>query len=449
MGDKRHFNRFRKRTFLNVWTILIILAFLGVAYASAVFTAPPPPKTIRFSTGNLKGSYHEYGQQYAEQLGKQGVRTQVMESAGSVENLERLLSGEADVALCQGGIGRTNTEAMAEIRSIASVYYEPIWLFYRSALDIEKIADLRDKRVSIGSPGSGIEAISQLLFGLNGLDESEMTIRNVNVTQAIDSLAEGNLDAAFIVTAADNQLIKKALSDPRISLFNFQRGMAYTRYLAFLQPITLTTGSIDLQRNLPDHDVNLLSTSAVLVARRDLHHSLATRILRAARQIHSSPSPVSNRDDFPSLRGISFPPSPVAESYFISGESLWSQVMPYSIQRLFYRWKILLIPLITVWLPAVKILPMLYQARVKEILKLHYRGLSLIESDISKATSVDQLKHSVEDLNSLQEDLARYTRKVPLEYRRDLYHWRLHFKMVSTDLHELIQERENNQSSDH
>ncbi|MEO1994126.1 MAG: hypothetical protein ABGZ17_02500, partial [Planctomycetaceae bacterium] len=71
-GDKRHFDRFKKRTFLNVWTIMIVLTFLGVAYASAVFTTPAPPKVIRFSTGNLSGSYHEYGQQYAEQLVKQG-----------------------------------------------------------------------------------------------------------------------------------------------------------------------------------------------------------------------------------------------------------------------------------------------------------------------------------------------------------------------------------------
>jgi TRAP transporter TAXI family solute receptor len=421
---------------------MIVLTFLGVAYASAVFTTPAPPKVIRFSTGNLSGSYHEYGQQYAEQLVKQGIKTDIQESAGSVENLQRLLRNETDVALCQGGIGRTDTQALANIRSIASVYYEPIWLFYRSSLDVKRIEDLRNKRVSIGSPGSGIETVAKLLIELNGLDESQLTIRRINVTQAIDGLIAGDLDAAFIVTAADNKLIRKALSNPKISLFNFRRGLAYTRYLAFLQPITLTTGSIDLRQNLPDHDINLLSTSAVLVSRRDLHHTLVTRILRASRQIHNTPSPVSNRGEFPSLRGISFPPLPMAESYFLSGESWLSQMVPYSLQRLFYRWKILLIPMLTVWLPAAKLLPMIYQARVKEILKLHYRALSLIETDIGKATSLDHLKHCMEDLDSLQEDLARYARKVPLEYRRDLYHWRVHFKMVYSELQESIRKGE-------
>ncbi len=175
------------------------------------------------------------------------------------------------------------------------------------------------------------------------------------------------------------------------------------------------------------------------MARRDLHPTLVTRILRAGREIHGNPSPVSNRDEFPSLRGIDFPQLATAESYFLSGESWWSQMIPYSLQRLFFRWKILVIPLLTVWLPAAKLLPMIYQARVKEILKLHYRGLSLIEDDIRKATSSDQWQQCLEDLESLQDELARYARKIPLEYRRDLYHWRVHFQMVYKDLEETIQ----------
>ena len=435
---RRHFDRFKKRTFLNIWTILIVLAFLGVGYASAVFTAPPPPKTIRFTTGNAGGSYYEYGQQYAKQLSQQGITTRVLESAGSVENLERLLDNEADIALCQGGIGRTDQRALANIRSIASVYYEPIWLFYRSSLDIKRIANLRGKTVSIGKPGSGIEAVASLLLELNGLDEAQLNIRRVDVAETIDRLDSGDLDAAFIVTAADNREIEKALSNPEISLFDFRRSVAYTRYLTFLQPITLATGSIDLQQNLPDRDIQLLAPCAVLVSRRDLHPTLATRILRAGRAIHGNPSPVSNREEFPSLRGIDFSPLPMAESYFLSGESWWSQMIPYALQRLFYRWKILVIPLLTVWLPAAKLLPLIYQARVKEILKLHYRGLSLIEDDIRKATTTDQRKQCLQDLDSLQEELARYARKVPLEYRRDLYHWRVHFQMVYQDLEETI-----------
>jgi len=436
---RRHFDRFKKRTFFNIWMILILLAFLGVGYASAVFSAPAPPKVIRFTTGSAGGSYYDFGQQYAAQLSKQGITTRIQESAGSVENLQRLLENDADIALCQGGVGRRDQRALANIRSIASVYYEPIWLFYRSSLDIKRIANLRGKTVSIGRPGSGIEAVASMLIELNGLDETQLNVRHVDVAQTIDSLASGQLDAAFIVMAADNKQIEKALANPKISLFDFRRSVAYTRYLTFLQPITLATGSIDLQQNLPERDIQLLAPCAVLVARRDLHPTLVTRILRAGREIHGNPSPVSNRDEFPSLRGIDFSPLATAESYFLSGESWWSQMIPYSLQRLFFRWKILVIPLLTVWLPAAKLLPMIYQARVKEILKLHYRGLSLIEDDIRKATSSDQWQQCLEDLESLQDELARYARKIPLEYRRDLYHWRVHFQMVYKDLEETIQ----------
>ena len=66
-------------------------------------------------------------------------------STGSSDNLQRLLAepGEVQIALVQSGLEQQLPAAQrARLRSLGAVYHEPLWLFYRQGLDLDRIADL-------------------------------------------------------------------------------------------------------------------------------------------------------------------------------------------------------------------------------------------------------------------------------------------------------------------
>jgi hypothetical protein len=118
----------------TAWPIVLITAIgLVVAYQ---FVAPEPPQRITISTGSETGAYHAYAQRYAAVLAGKGITLDVRNSAGSHENLERLEKGRSRCRFragrggCQRHPGKDDDEP-GPLRSLGSVAYEPVWVFYR------------------------------------------------------------------------------------------------------------------------------------------------------------------------------------------------------------------------------------------------------------------------------------------------------------------------------
>ena len=109
----------------TAWPIVLITAIgLAVAYQ---FVEPEPPRRISISTGSENGAYYAYAQRYAALLAGKGITLEIMTSAGSHQNLERIENGEADVAFVQGGIALRapdDDEEAGPLRSLGSVSYE-------------------------------------------------------------------------------------------------------------------------------------------------------------------------------------------------------------------------------------------------------------------------------------------------------------------------------------
>ncbi len=123
--------------------IIIILAFI-VAY---LFVEPAPPRKITIATGDPSGAYYAFAQRYRQLLAREGVTLEIRSTAGSVENLKLLEAkeGKVDIAFVQGGIG--DPSAQPELRSLGSLYFEPLWVFYQRAEKIKRLPDLRGKEL--------------------------------------------------------------------------------------------------------------------------------------------------------------------------------------------------------------------------------------------------------------------------------------------------------------
>jgi len=105
---------------------------VGGFWLAAQFIKPAPPDYLVFSSGGAGGSYQVYAERYRQVLAKNGIELRELPSAGSIENLKRLLdeSDDTEFALVQSGTANgVNTERLV---SLGSLYYEPLWVFYRA-----------------------------------------------------------------------------------------------------------------------------------------------------------------------------------------------------------------------------------------------------------------------------------------------------------------------------
>jgi hypothetical protein len=137
-------------------TLIVIVGFI-LAYQ---FVRPAPPDRIVMATGHKDGAYFAYGQAYAERFRKEGFELMLSETAGSVENLGLLIdeTAEVPVAFMQGGIG-TPAEHPT-LRSLGSLYFEPIWVFVRGPTAPSRLTGLAGKRIAVGAAGSGTRAVA-------------------------------------------------------------------------------------------------------------------------------------------------------------------------------------------------------------------------------------------------------------------------------------------------
>lgn len=142
---------------------IVFAAFWG-AYQ---FVQPAPPDVFVMATGRADGSYHAVGQRYREILARHGITLSLRVTAGAVENISLLADEKSDVevGLVQAGTGAA--DEYPGLVTLGSVYYEPIWIFYRGPKLEDELRRLRGKRIGIGSVGSGTHKIATQLLLVN------------------------------------------------------------------------------------------------------------------------------------------------------------------------------------------------------------------------------------------------------------------------------------------
>src|SRR5262249_30024865 len=148
----------------------------------------------------------------------------------SVENLKRLMDENSGVTVgfVQGGIARPGDDD--ELMSLAGLYYEPLWVFYRGDAELDHISRLRGRRIAIGPEGSGTRPLALQLLRIAGMDERNTTFVDLDAKRAAEALLNGGIDAAMMVADTDTPLVARLLHDRRVRLMSFAQAEALTRH---------------------------------------------------------------------------------------------------------------------------------------------------------------------------------------------------------------------------
>ena len=415
--------------------VLLAAALLVLAY---LWLQPTPPKHVVLATGVDQGAYSEFGKRYAALLAKHGIRVELRATQGAAENLALLRKGDSgiDLAFVQGGadeVERRGDEPVdIGLRSLGSMFYEPVWLFYRTdsaekllkAPRLDRLVQLAGWRVNIGAAGSGVPNLARRLLDANRIDAATITLLQQPQTPAVVDLLEGKLDAIVLASAPESLMVQMLLQTPGVQLFDFAQADAYTRRFGFLSAVTLPRGVVDLAGDLPAADVHMVAPTATLVAREGLHPALAQLFVQAAQQVHGEPGWFQHKGDFPNARDGERELHAEAQRFYRSGVPWLQRYLPFWLANLIDRMWLALLSIVAVLIPLSRVVPPLVEMRIRSRVFRWYGRLRAIES-ASGARPAATLLTELDEIETLVAQI-----QVPLSYADELYALKSHIQFV-------------------
>ncbi len=420
--------------------LAILLAFAGFLLAYQ-FVEPAPPKVITLATGSPTGAYHAFGSALRDILAANDIELTLQNSAGSDENAALLAEGTVDIALMQGGTPLEGVPGGEHLRALASLYYEPLWIFHRLDPAPTRLADLAGKRVNRGAPGSGTRRLADELLTLNNVASESFS--ELDTTTASQALRTGELDAIFIVSGETSDEIQTLLHAPGIALMDLPRAQAYHLHRRYLSPLQLPPGAINLANERPPTTKQVIGVTAMLVAREDLHPALVDLVLLLAPKIVGGDGLFHSAGQFPSGLYLSIPLGKEAQRFHKRGPSFLQRFLPFWAATLIDRLIVMLIPLAALVIPLFKLFPPLYRWRVRSRIYRWYEDLQRIETRLDDGEAApDELTAAV---NGLETEVKQV--ETPLSYADQLYHLRTHINLVRTRINQKHSKKESTSSS--
>ncbi len=411
--------------------IALALALLTLAY---LWLDPMPPKQVTLATGPAQSAYEAFGKRYASELARQGIEVKLLTTEGSTHNLALLRAGQADLGFVKGGSDTQLAEDEDQLTSLGSLFLEPVWLFYREAAarkvsasgTLGRLADLQGLRLNIGTAGSGVPALMDKLFELNRIERSTLQLSQLEQTPAAVAFLDGELDALVFASAPESLMVQMLLQTPGVKLMNFAQSEAYARRFAFLTPVILPRGVVDLAADLPAQDVRLVASTTTLLAREDVHPALMQLFSQASLKLHGSAGWFNRARAFPNLENTEFPLAKEAERTVREGLPLLQRYLPFLLANLLDRMWLALGLILAVLLPLSRLVPPLYEFRIRSRVFRWYGQLRSIEEQWQTQSSTPQ--KLLEQLSQLEARVAKVS--VPLSYAYELYALRRNIELV-------------------
>jgi TRAP-type uncharacterized transport system substrate-binding protein len=415
------------RTRLSLAIILLTL-IAATVWAVVHLLQTGPSRHIVLASGLKDGLLHQHAERYIDILARSGVTVEERITNGPGDNLRLLQDPHSgvDIGFTQGGLSQTSDAN--DVVMLASLYYVPLWIFYRKGEPLNYVNELRNRRVAVGVAGSGARSLSESVFELNGLTPENVKMEPSSNIAALLALRSGDVDAAIFVDGADNPAVWNALRDPTLGLLSFSRAEAYRRRLNFISTLKLPAGVVDLADNIPEKEVDLIGTKEMLAARKGLHPAIIHLLVDAAREIHGKQGLFEEAGEFPSTTQVDLPVSTDADQHRRFGRTIFYQYLPFWMAAFGERAIIILLPLAAILFPLFHYLPQLVRWHVRSRIYRWYGELALLERDVDARTGDLPIDRWLADLARIEEAVAGI--HTPAGFASEAYTLREHISLV-------------------
>jgi TRAP transporter TAXI family solute receptor len=248
---------------------------------------------LSIATGGTGGVYYPYGGTLARLLTTHlpGVNATAEVTGASVDNLKLLQLGRVDLAFtladslaeAQRGTGPFRERgAVGNVRTLAVLYTNFMHVVARADSRLGRVADLRGRVVSVGSPGSGTELMADRILTAAGIDpRAGITRHALGVAESAGALKDGKVDAFFWSGGVPTPAIQDLAATPGITIALIPQddlvGRLLLEYGNDLYKLSIIPAGV--YRGV-DTDVPVAGAMNLLVASSDLDEQLAYDIIR-------------------------------------------------------------------------------------------------------------------------------------------------------------------------
>jgi len=408
---------------------LILLSIVGGFVALTILLDLFPDRRVTMAAGDEGSAYHAIALRYRDILAEDGITLDLLDTAGSVENVTRLVNGDADVALVQGGIPAPED---APIAALATVFLEPLLVFHRTGMnDANDPTRWSGQRVAAGGEGSGTRyAVDTIMETLEV--SSDNTLVPLGGAAAAEALKAGEIDVAVFVAPVGAAYLAPLYLAPDIELASIRDVEAIRRRLPFVLAADLPPASLNYAAVKPATRIDLAAMVAQLAARDDLHPALVDRFVKAARRIHGERDLLADEGQFPSTEANTLRMNKQARTILAAAPSRLDRFIPWWMAAQITKMALLLVPLVLVMLPLLRVLPGLYGWTMRSRVYKHYSDLIEIEKEARAAESPARIAALSARLDGVQESVTDM--RLPEAYRDRAYTMQMHIDLIRSRL---------------
>ncbi len=197
------------------------LAFSGAASAQEKYS-------LSIATGGTGGVYYPLGGGLANLLSKYvpGMQATAEVTGGSVDNLKLIATGKPYIAFSMADAGQDAYRGedkfkgnKVPLRTLMILYPNRMHVVTIEGTGIAKMADLKGKRVSTGSPGSATEVMAFRVIEAAGLDrDRDMTRERLGVAESVNAIKDRKIDAFFWVGGLPTAAVTDLANTPGIRI---------------------------------------------------------------------------------------------------------------------------------------------------------------------------------------------------------------------------------------
>lgn len=267
-------------------TFLFKAATAAIFATATVFLSACNSETeaIRFGSGNKGGLYDKFANTFAESFNasNNGSQIQVKNTAGTSANIRLIEEGFLDMAIVQADILKDylmRSRMRHAIAAIGGLYTESIQIVVAGDSEINSVADLMGKRVSVGEEESGVLRNAEIILEAYGIASEKIQARNLNFSDAAAALKAGEIDAFFCTAGIPTPSISELAGNKNVRILSLD-SIDMSRIMNLHPELTFSeipAGTYAGQ----DSAVHTLGAKAVLVASQMLSGASVTKVTEA------------------------------------------------------------------------------------------------------------------------------------------------------------------------
>ncbi len=427
---------FQRHLPLIVLFVAVLLVALGV-YGFVQTQRELPARDLTILADEQGSGYYQVAERYRALFAARGLDVTVRATTGAQETLQLLEDGAAGIALVPGFL--TAQVDPRTYASLGALFDEPFWVFYNKDTfadePVRYLSQLRGKRVAVGLPGSGSQALALQLLGESGVTADNTTLLELPRQAETEQMLAGELDAVLLLDAYQSEAVQALLRAPQIGLANLAQADAYAARQHALKVVDLPQGVIDLEKNVPGEDVQLLASAANLVIRHDLNPTLARSLVTAAVLLHAGGDYLAPPYTYPNLSTTDLPVSRDYVDYFNrlkSGDAPFTSSLSFWAAFTAERFIFFLLPLIILLAVLVLYFPAIWRFYMQGKLLPIYTELRRVEIDLPQM-DMAATDAAIARIGRTEENVTQRVR-VSAAYLPEVFHLRNHIRTVLVDL---------------